>query len=102
MAGDDGRLRLDVRSVKKSGVHHTQKTSRTCPAGTINENRLPAHQLRGRAELDLNGTRVVAEPGETVTIPAGLPHTFWNAGDEGTAKGCPGREWFIEGYSPHV
>ena len=28
------------------------------------------------------GEEIVASTGETVTIPAGTPHRFWNAGDE--------------------
>ena len=37
-----------------------------------------AGTLRGRAA----GKEVAAGPGETVVIPAGTPHVWWNAGDD--------------------
>jgi len=38
--------------------------------------------LSGTLGLRMGGEKIVAGPGETVAIPAGTPHRFWNAGDE--------------------
>lgn len=38
--------------------------------------------LRGRVGFSLDGRRSVAEPGESVHIPPGVAHDWWNAGDE--------------------
>jgi mannose-6-phosphate isomerase-like protein (cupin superfamily) len=37
--------------------------------------------VHGKLGVVLNGDRRVLEAGESVTIPPGTPHTFWNAGD---------------------
>ena len=37
--------------------------------------------VQGKLGVVLDGTRQVLEAGESVTIPPGTPHTFWNAGD---------------------
>ena len=36
--------------------------------------------LSGTLSLKVGGEEIVAGQGETVTIPAGTPHRFWNAG----------------------
>lgn len=35
----------------------------------------------GRLGVAIEDTELVLEPGEEQTVPAGTPHTFWNAGD---------------------
>ena len=35
----------------------------------------------GRVAFKLDGTEIVAGPGETVIVPAGASHKFWNAGE---------------------
>lgn len=36
--------------------------------------------VSGSLALEVNGEEVVAGPGDCVTVPAGSPHRFWNAG----------------------
>ncbi|HZR95189.1 MAG TPA: cupin domain-containing protein [Gaiellaceae bacterium] len=38
--------------------------------------------LRGSVGFKVGRKKVVAGPGQRLTVPAGKPHTFWNAGDE--------------------
>jgi quercetin dioxygenase-like cupin family protein len=38
--------------------------------------------LRGRVGFRLSGRESIAEPGVTLTAPAGVPHDWWNAGPE--------------------
>ena len=38
--------------------------------------------LRGSVGFRLGRKKVVLGPGQRVTVPAGTPHKFWNAGDE--------------------
>ncbi len=38
--------------------------------------------LRGTVGFKLGRKKVVAGPGERITVPAGTPHRFWNAGDD--------------------
>jgi hypothetical protein len=38
--------------------------------------------LRGSVGFRLGRNKVVAGPGQRVTVPAGTPHRFWNAGDD--------------------
>jgi quercetin dioxygenase-like cupin family protein len=37
--------------------------------------------LRGSVGFRVHGNERIAGPGERVTVPAGTPHRFWNAGD---------------------
>jgi len=37
--------------------------------------------LRGSLGMKVGGEKLVAGPGQRVTVPAGTAHTFWNAGD---------------------
>jgi len=37
--------------------------------------------VSGRVGFALNGRRAVAEPGQTVSVPIGVVHDWWNAGD---------------------
>jgi mannose-6-phosphate isomerase-like protein (cupin superfamily) len=37
--------------------------------------------VSGTIGVKLGGEEIVAGPGETLTIPAGTPHRFWNAGE---------------------
>jgi mannose-6-phosphate isomerase-like protein (cupin superfamily) len=37
--------------------------------------------VAGTLGLKVGGGEIVAGPGETLTVPAGAPHRFWNAGD---------------------
>ncbi|HZE29523.1 MAG TPA: cupin domain-containing protein [Gaiellaceae bacterium] len=38
--------------------------------------------LRGTVGFRVGRERLVAGPGKRLTVPAGTPHKFWNAGDE--------------------
>lgn len=38
--------------------------------------------LRGSVGFKLSRKKLVAGPGQRITVPAGTPHKFWNAGDE--------------------
>lgn len=38
--------------------------------------------LRGSVGFKIGRTKLVAGPGQRVTVPAGTAHKFWNAGDE--------------------
>jgi quercetin dioxygenase-like cupin family protein len=40
------------------------------------------HVLRGSVGFRLGRKKLVVGPGEHVTVPAGTPHRFWNAGDD--------------------
>jgi len=44
--------------------------------------------LSGTLGLRTGGEEIVADPGETVTIPAGTPHRFWNAGEDEVRFRC--------------
>jgi quercetin dioxygenase-like cupin family protein len=38
--------------------------------------------LRGRVGFRLAGKEQIAEPGREIHVSAGLPHDWWNAGDQ--------------------
>jgi mannose-6-phosphate isomerase-like protein (cupin superfamily) len=38
--------------------------------------------LRGSVGFKIGRKRLVAGPGQRITVPAGTPHKFWNAGDD--------------------
>jgi quercetin dioxygenase-like cupin family protein len=38
--------------------------------------------LRGSVGFKIGRKKLVAGPGQRITVPAGTPHKFWNAGDE--------------------
>jgi quercetin dioxygenase-like cupin family protein len=38
--------------------------------------------LRGSVGFKVGGKKLVAGPGQRLTVPAGTPHKFWNAGDD--------------------
>jgi quercetin dioxygenase-like cupin family protein len=44
--------------------------------------------VSGRLGLKVGGEEIVASPGETLTIPAGTPHLFWNAGKDEVRFRC--------------
>jgi quercetin dioxygenase-like cupin family protein len=44
--------------------------------------------VAGTLGLRVGGEEIVAGPGETLTIPAGTPHRFWNSGDEEVRFRC--------------
>lgn len=44
--------------------------------------------VSGTLGLEVGGEETVAGPGETLTIPAGTPHRFWNAGDDEVRFRC--------------
>jgi quercetin dioxygenase-like cupin family protein len=44
--------------------------------------------VAGTLGLRMGGEEIVAGPGETLIIPAGTPHRFWNAGDDEVRFRC--------------
>jgi len=38
--------------------------------------------LKGRVGIAIDGRRTIAEPGQTLHVPRGTAHDWWNAGDE--------------------
>jgi quercetin dioxygenase-like cupin family protein len=44
--------------------------------------------VAGTLGLNVGGEEIVTGPGETLTIPAGTPHRFWNAGDDEVRFRC--------------
>jgi mannose-6-phosphate isomerase-like protein (cupin superfamily) len=44
--------------------------------------------LSGTVGFKVGGKRLVAGPGQRVTVPAGTAHKFWNAGDEVAHFAC--------------
>jgi len=44
--------------------------------------------VSGTLGLKIGGREIVAGPGETLTVPAGTPHGFWNAGDDEVRFRC--------------
>src|SRR5437763_10976599 len=44
--------------------------------------------LRGSVGFKIGRKKIVAGPGQRLTVPAGTPHRFWNAGDEGAHFVC--------------
>ena len=38
--------------------------------------------IRGTLGFKIDGKKITAGPGQRLTVPAGTPHKFWNAGDE--------------------
>ena len=44
--------------------------------------------LRGSIGFKLGREKLVLGPGQRVTVPAGTPHKFWNAGDGGAHFIC--------------
>ncbi|ACL56212.1 cupin domain-containing protein [Methylobacterium nodulans] len=39
------------------------------------------YMLQGRLSLELNGEASIAEPGDTIRLPRGIPHGLFNRGD---------------------
>jgi quercetin dioxygenase-like cupin family protein len=44
--------------------------------------------VSGTLGLKIGGQEIVAGRGETLTVPAGTPHRFWNAGDDEVRFRC--------------
>ncbi len=44
--------------------------------------------VAGTLGLRVGGEEIVASRGETLTVPAGTPHRFWNSGDEEVRFRC--------------
>jgi mannose-6-phosphate isomerase-like protein (cupin superfamily) len=44
--------------------------------------------VSGTLGLRVGGEEIVAGPDETLTVPAGAPHRFWNAGDDEVRFRC--------------
>jgi quercetin dioxygenase-like cupin family protein len=44
--------------------------------------------VSGRLGLKMGGDKIVAGPGEAVSISAGTPHRFWNAGEDEVRFRC--------------
>ncbi len=58
------------------------------PSGFVAAAHVHPHQeerfqvLRGSVGFRVGKTKSIAGPGERLTVPAGTPHAFWNAGDD--------------------
>jgi mannose-6-phosphate isomerase-like protein (cupin superfamily) len=58
------------------------------PSGFVAAAHVHPHQeerfqiLRGSVGFRVGRKKLVAGPGQRLTVPAGAPHKFWNAGDE--------------------
>ena len=58
-----------------------------CPHGFVTAAHVPPFQterfeiLEGLLGLKLDGSELVAEPGEVVTVPPATPYRFWNTGE---------------------
>jgi quercetin dioxygenase-like cupin family protein len=64
---------------EENGGHLARFTWRSVPGGVITEHIRPHQEERftilgGQAHVTLNGQEHVAGPGETVVVPAGVPH----------------------------
>lgn len=78
----NGELVLELRGTlppRREGpplhIHHCEDEEGTVTAGTLS------------AVLD--GRQLQAGPGQSVTLPRGVPHRWWNEGDEALAfEGC--------------
>ena len=46
------------------------------------EDEVVEYVTAGRLAAEIGGRRVAAGPGETVQLPRGVPHRWWNGGDE--------------------
>jgi mannose-6-phosphate isomerase-like protein (cupin superfamily) len=46
------------------------------------------HVLRGTVGFKLDRSRLIAGPGQRITVPAGTPHKFWNAGEDEARFEC--------------
>ena len=44
--------------------------------------------IEGSVTFKLNGQELPTEPGDTVLVPPGMKHQFWNAGEEGARFAC--------------
>jgi mannose-6-phosphate isomerase-like protein (cupin superfamily) len=58
------------------------------PTGFVASAHLHPHQeerfqvIRGTVGFKLDRSRMIAGPGQRITVPAGTPHKFWNAGED--------------------
>jgi mannose-6-phosphate isomerase-like protein (cupin superfamily) len=71
--GDD-TLRID--SINPAGVEERE------PLHTHPMQKSGAEVIAGELVFEVNGERRTLGPGESITIPAGIVHRFWNEGDE--------------------
>jgi quercetin dioxygenase-like cupin family protein len=44
--------------------------------------------VSGTLGLKIDGKEIVAAPGDTLTVPPGTPHRFWNGGDDAVRFRC--------------
>jgi mannose-6-phosphate isomerase-like protein (cupin superfamily) len=62
--------------------------------------------LEGRVGVQIGDEEAVAGPGELVVKPRGIPHAFWNAGDEPARLleliSPAGFERYFEEMAPHL
>jgi mannose-6-phosphate isomerase-like protein (cupin superfamily) len=72
------------------------------PTGFVASAHLHPHQeerfqvLRGTVGFKLDRSRMYAGPGQRITVPAGTPHKFWNAGEDEAHFVCevrPALQW---------
>jgi mannose-6-phosphate isomerase-like protein (cupin superfamily) len=75
-ADTDGRLALIEHSIPP----HTL----AAPVHTHENEDEYSWVLSGRMGVELDGRETEAGPGELVVKPRGIPHAFWNPGDEET------------------
>jgi quercetin dioxygenase-like cupin family protein len=72
-------------TAEDSGGQHVRFNWRSVPGGVITEHVHPRQQeqftiVAGEARFTVNGQEHVARAGETVVIPAGVPHSVGNPG----------------------
>jgi quercetin dioxygenase-like cupin family protein len=87
-------------TAEDNGGQHVRFTWRSTPGGVVPEHIHPRQQeqftiLAGQAHITLNGQEHVAKAGETVVIPAGIPHSVANPGPaqiDGIVERRPARQ----------
>ena len=80
------RLRFLETSAETNGeyvlVETTVQPNGFVAAAHVHPNQTETFEIEsGTLAFKLDGEEIVAGPGESVTVPAGSAHKFWNAGD---------------------
>jgi mannose-6-phosphate isomerase-like protein (cupin superfamily) len=62
--------------------HPIEPRALAAPTHTHSNEDEYSYVLEGRMGAEIGDEVVIAEPGDLVVKPRGIPHAFWNAGDE--------------------